>query len=160
MKSHAVPRQGFSAAEHLIHVLPSCSQSDVPGKAGSSCGLDYLVQFSALIKPRSFAALGEEEGSSTIAKGQRKGPHRKTPLPPSYPSPCILGRPLSSPFPWTPAELEEGDVSQCEAVNFIAVHFPALQMPAGIEPSKHRGAAHPRGTPSRCHSTSGQRIGS
>ena len=135
VKSHAVPRRGFSAAECLIHLLPSCSGSDGPDEAGSSCGLDYLVLFSALIKPSSFAALGEEEGSSTIAKGQRKALHRKTPLPPSYPSPFVLGRPMSSPFPWTP---KEGDVSQRGAVNRIATHFPELQMPAGIQPLKHR----------------------
>lgn len=129
VKSHTVPRRAFSAAAHLIHLLPSCSQSDLPGEAGSSCGLDYLVRFSALIKPSAFAALGEEEGSSTIAEGQRKGPRRKTPFPPSYPSPCVLGRPLSSPFPWTLDVLAEGDVSWHRAVNHIATHFPELQMP-------------------------------
>lgn len=43
--------------------------------------------------PRSFPAREEQEGSRTIAEGQRKAQHRNTPLPPSYPSPCVLGRP-------------------------------------------------------------------
>lgn len=140
VKSHAVPCRGFSVAEHLSNLLPSCSWSDVPDKAGSSCGLDYLVRFRAPIKPSSFAALGPQEGSSTIAKGQRKDLCRKTPLAPSYPLPCIAGRRLSSPFHWGEggAVLEEGDVSQHGAVNCIATHFPALQMPGGIKPLRHR----------------------
>lgn len=93
-------------------------------QAGSSWGLDYLGQFRALTK-----LWKEQEGSSTMARGRMKGPCRKAPLPPSFPS-LHLG-PLRASLPLDPRRRRG-----CEPP---APRFPVLQVLQGSSPGSTGG---------------------